>query len=217
MNTEIQGFKSKESLTAPTSGQDPFPEGSYVLGPWVPAMVGESHEQCGSGKITPQLHMRPPLCLCLLPFFLCWYQLTCGYPLLCLLISRGISALLKVLGNGELGWTSVAGDITNEQPLRSSVGPFPSLKSAPTRLLISCPLFTRANERPQCSAGNCKFELLKPWLLVGKLWSKHQSHLDSPRASMRCVRKHKAKQNRTVASLSPRRDKDLVQIGTQRL
>lgn len=50
MNNEIQGFKNKEKLTAPPSGEGPFPEGSYsyVLGPWVSGVVGESDERSRS-------------------------------------------------------------------------------------------------------------------------------------------------------------------------
>lgn len=97
MNTEIQGFKNKEKQTASPSGKGPFPEGSYVLGPWVSGVVGESDEQSHSVK-RGQAH----LCPCPFLFFLCWYQLPFGYPLPHLLISRGISVLLKVLVNGEL-------------------------------------------------------------------------------------------------------------------
>ena len=191
MNNEIQGFKNKEKLTAPPSGEGPFPEGSYsyVLGPWVSGVVGESDER--SRSVTwGQAHLHP----CPFLFFPCWYQPPFGYPLPHLLTNQGISVLLLV--NGELEWARAAGNAANEQPLRSSMGPFPSLKSAPTHF---GPHFTHAKKWLQCSARNWKFELSKPWLLAGKLWSKHQPHLYSPRASTRCGKKDQAKQNRMAA------------------
>lgn len=187
-NPRIQ--KQRKTNGSP-SGEGPFPEGSYVLGPWVSGMVGESDER--SHSVTwGQAHLHP----CPFLFFPCWCQLPFGYPLPHLLINRGISVLLKVLVNGELEWARAAGNAANEQPLRSSLGPYLSLKSAPTHF---GPHFTHAKKWLQCSARNCKFELSKPWLLAGKLWSKHQPHLYSPWASTRCGKKHQAKQNRMMA------------------